>query len=81
MRGEGRICRALCDICRRVGPAVSQRQRDAQHRLPYCLGVPRRHTGCVEMDERKLAAIREWPTPTSVKEVQSVTAPSHSIIS
>jgi len=27
--------------------------------------------GHVEMDERKLAAIREWPTPTSVKEVQS----------
>jgi len=44
MRGEERICRALCDICRRVGPAVSQRQRDAQHRLPYRLGVPRRHS-------------------------------------
>jgi len=27
--------------------------------------------GCVEMNERKLAAIREWPTSTSVKEVQS----------
>jgi len=25
----------------------------------------------MEMDERKLAAIREWPTPTLVKEVQS----------
>ena len=27
--------------------------------------------GHMEMDERKLAAIREWPTPTLVKEVQS----------